>query len=66
MTITDDRAEELAQAGYEAYGDQVGWVTYRGRTMPSWGALPQPQHDAWVTAARAIAEQAQPSRTKKG
>lgn len=56
--MTDEQAERLAQAGYEAYGEQVGWANHRGRTMPAWGLLAQPQHDAWLSAARAIAAKA--------
>lgn len=48
---------DLAEAGYKAYGDSVGWVNHAGNSMPSWRELPAPQRRAWLAATTAIAQQ---------
>lgn len=48
---------DLARAGYEAYGEHVNWVNHAGNSMPAWRELPEPQRQAWIAAATAIAEQ---------
>jgi hypothetical protein len=45
---------ELAEVGYQAYGDWAEWKNYRGDPMPRWGELPEPQRLAWVAAAGAM------------
>lgn len=55
---------ELAQAGYTAYGDAVGWKNYRalksapgievGEPMPTWLELPEAIRVAWRAATDAI------------
>jgi len=46
--------DELAQKGYEAYGNSVGWKNYLGLPMPTWEALPAPIQGAWRDAAAAM------------
>lgn len=45
---------DLAKAGYEAYGECVGWKNYAGDPMPAWEDLTEPQRVAWVQAALVI------------
>jgi hypothetical protein len=40
----------LAEAGYRAYGDFVGWQNYAGLPMPKWGELPEKIRGAWGAA----------------
>jgi hypothetical protein len=56
-------AEDLAQLGYAAYAQHTGGKNYRGEDMPTWSALPEPQHGAWLAAASAIALHAQGAAT---
>jgi hypothetical protein len=44
----------IGQVGYEAYGDQRGWVAVSGTRMPFWHELPEPIREAWEVAAAAI------------
>lgn len=50
--------EELAMAGYVAYGDYVEWQNYQGLPMPAWIDLGERIQGAWMAAASRIAEQA--------
>jgi hypothetical protein len=50
----DYSVETLAQIGFNAYGDKVGWLNYEGEVMPTWETLEEPTREAWVTAAEAI------------
>jgi hypothetical protein len=47
---------ELAQIGYEAYGNEAKWKNYAGKPMPSWLEVPQHIKDKWAVAAEAIAD----------
>lgn len=51
MDYTD---EVLGQLAYNAYGDHVGWKTYKGAPMPAWEKLEEPQKSGWIKAALAI------------
>ncbi|MEU4228292.1 hypothetical protein AB0F17_28695 [Nonomuraea sp. NPDC026600] len=44
----------LAEVGYQAYGNFADWTNFAGNTMPTWAELPEPQRCAWVAAAGAI------------
>lgn len=46
--------EEKARAGYEKYGDFVGWRNYAGLAMPKWDELPGKIREAWAVAAQEI------------
>lgn len=48
--------KELAQIGYEGYGNNRDWKTYDDRPMPKWEELPESIQDAWVAAFRAVSE----------
>lgn len=45
---------ELGKAGYETYGDFVGWVAHTGKPMPRWDELPEQIQLAWQAAAMRI------------
>lgn len=49
-----DNIAEIAEFGYNAYGDFVGWKNYAGLSMPKWAELPEKIQQAWIEAARAI------------
>lgn len=44
------------QIGYEAYAASTGGKTFDGRDMPAWAALPSNIKQAWMAAAKAIAD----------
>ncbi len=46
--------EDLARAGYQAYGDHTGWLNHLGLPMPRWDALPEETRRAWEAAAQAV------------
>mgnify|MGYP000013854827 CR=1 FL=1 len=52
--MTEPNPTDLAEAGYQAYGDFADWTNHAGNAMPSWRELPEPQRCAWVVAAGAI------------
>lgn len=45
---------ELAEAAYNAYGDEVEWVAHTGKPMPSWRSLPDHTRTAWVASVRRV------------
>lgn len=45
---------DLAQVGYDAYGDEADWTNHAGNAMPRWTELPEVQRNAWMAAALAI------------
>ena len=47
---------ELAQHAYDAYGQAVGWLNYRGDPMPKWENLPPAIQAAWRAATQAIVD----------
>jgi hypothetical protein len=47
-------ADDLAEIGYNAYGEEAEWKTYDGKTMPKWEDLSQPIRNRWMAAAAAI------------
>lgn len=49
-----DNIAEIAEFGYNAYGDFVGWKNYAGLPMPKWAELPEKIRHAWTEAACAI------------
>jgi hypothetical protein len=52
MARVDD--EELAEAGYTAYGHAVEWRAYTGQPMLVWAALPLRQRAGWRAATAAV------------
>ena len=44
----------LAQLAYEEYGDEMGWINYAGKPMPSWDNLPDKQKNGWIRATAKI------------
>lgn len=47
--------ERLAKAAYDAYSMQTGGKSLAsGEDLPTWEAMDQKYHDAWVAAARAV------------
>jgi hypothetical protein len=50
----EDSMMKLAQAGYEAYGDEAQWTNVAGKPMPKWDELPERIRGFWRVAARAI------------
>jgi hypothetical protein len=49
--------EELAMAGYVAYGDYVDWKDGDFDDLPAWTDLPAQERGAWMAAASRVAEQ---------
>ncbi|MEO3976292.1 hypothetical protein [Streptomyces sp. CAU 1734] len=45
---------DTARLGYEAYGEERGWLTWDGRPMPPWGGLSPETRAAWQAGAAAI------------
>lgn len=45
---------EIAKAGYNDYGEYVGWKNYAGLPMPTWDTLPEKIQGAWKAAAKKI------------
>jgi len=48
---------ELAQTGYEAYGQEADWKAYNGEPMPKWHELPDHIHRKWKAAVGAVASE---------
>lgn len=46
----------IARFGYEAYGNDAGWKSYDGRSMPEWDDLPENVKRHWVAATREICD----------
>lgn len=46
--------EELAEAGYKAYGAEAEWKTWDGKAMPPWEAVGAVVQARWKAAAREI------------
>jgi hypothetical protein len=57
MTTSGPEHGSLGQQAYEAYGDEVGWMNYEGKTMPAWIYLPNKIKNGWHAAAARIVEQ---------
>jgi len=53
--------ENAAMVGYNAYGESTGWLNCRDEPMSQWGDLTQRQRTAWIAAATAIEQSAQPA-----
>lgn len=56
---------ELAQKGYESYGDKIGWKNYLGLPMPKWEDLPEAIKGAWCASAQTMFDEALASETAK-
>ena len=53
---------EKAKAGYERYGEFVGWKNYAGLPMPKWEDLPEKTRGAWTAVAIEISALTQVER----
>ena len=40
---------------YSVYGDNVGWVNFKGDPMPEYSELPEKIRNAWEAVGRRIA-----------
>lgn len=47
---------QLAKEAYRAYGQATGGKNYRGEPMPEWDDLGIVIQNAWIQAARAVAD----------
>lgn len=50
----------LAKINYDAYGDQVGWLNFQGKPMPTWEELPDSIKLGWLAGALAVRKAVKP------
>lgn len=48
--------EEIAKAGYEAYGASVGWKNYQGLQMPKWEQLTPAIRSGWLANNKRVTQ----------
>lgn len=49
-------ADKLAQAAYDAYGEERNWKTFKGDDMPEWDVQTEDLKAAWRAAALAVVD----------
>lgn len=49
--------EDLAVAGYRAYCNQAGGVTFDNKTLPHWSQIGENRQACWIAAAKEVVAQ---------
>ena len=48
--------EQLAEAGFNGYGDRASWRTWDGKRMQYWSEVGREVQERWIAAAAVIAD----------
>lgn len=57
---------DLAKIAYDAYGESRSWTTANGDQMPPWEHQRPEFREAWIAAAKAVAEVLRPQPSWMG